>query len=283
MQIAVDLVEPVSEFFKNKPYSMKNKLSLDEEKMLWIQCYCWFYKFLSDEQKKLFISLLDSFVKEMAFVGIGISITDEIKIAIGGWAVFLVLNRPLGTNWYRHIESISIFSGKTLSPKGTLGLIKDGSHYCQIHFAWENIRDSATKATVNDNTILHEFAHSLDQINRNMDGFPEVLLSVEEQDEWKKIFCPNFIHSKTKRHRKKLWDFFELGNWNEFDPYDSSCVDVGELFAVSTEMFFECPRKLQKITPEIYNCLMKLYRCNPIIDFPKEKKGIKNLVSSIIE
>jgi len=250
---------------------MEAESNLDKDKMLWIQCYCWFYRFLSDKQKKLFLTLIDKFIKNTPFVGVGIQITNEMKIAIAGWAVFLVLNRPLGINWYRHVEAILIYPGKRLNPESTLAQITAASHYCLIHFAWEDIRDSATIAADKNNTILHEFAHSLDQFNRDMDGFPEALLSVNEQEEWKKVFHPDFIFSKSDRLGKKLWEIFELGNWNEFTPDDTSCVDVSELFAVSTEMFFEHPQELHKRAPEIYDCLMKLYRYNPIIDFPKKE------------
>lgn len=251
---------------------MNDESPLNENKMLWIQCYCWFYDLLSNKQRKKFVALLNKFIGEMKFVGIGIEITDEIKIAVGGWAVLLVLNRPLGTNWYRHIERVSIYPGGTLKSENVLGLLADGGHYCQIHLAWEDVRNSATKATDNRNTILHEFAHALDHINRKVNGHPSMLLSEEELAKWKNIFCPEFIHSRTNKQREKLWKYFGLGAWNDFDPDDSSCVDVAELFAISTEMFYESPLELQKITPEIYDCLMSLYRFNAAVEIPKKQK-----------
>lgn len=240
--------------------------------MMWIQCYCWFYEFLSSKQRQLFIVLLDEFIKDMNFVGVGVEITEEIQIAVGGWAVFLVLNRPLGIHWYRGVERISIYPGNTLKTGDTLGLLADGYHYCQIHLAWEDVRDSATKATDNSNTILHEFAHALDHLDRVIDGHPTILLSEDEVNEWKRVFSADYIHAKTQKERDKLWKYFGLGAWNGFDPEDASCVDIGELFAVSTEMFFECPIELQNMAPEIYDCLMSLYRLNPIKEFPKKQK-----------
>jgi len=217
----------------------------------------------------------------MNFVGVGVEITEEVKIAVGGWAVFLVLNRPLGIHWYRGIERISIYPGNTLESEDALGQLADGYHYCQIHLAWEDVRDSSTKATDNRNTILHEFAHALDHLDRVIDGHPRILLSADEQNEWKRVFSADYIHSKSNKERHKLWAFFGLGAWNEFDPEDSSCVDTGELFAVSTEMFFECPKELQNMVPEIYDCLMMLYRCNPIKEFPKKQKLINYLDATL--
>ncbi len=243
--------------------------------MPWIQCYCWFYEFLNNEQKERFSRLLDQFVNEIDFVGIGIEITEEMKIAVGGWAVLLVLNRPLATNWYNSVERISIYPGKEIESRDAIGFVLDGSHYCQIHLAWEDIRDSSTVATENRNTILHEFAHCLDHSDRNINGRPTLLINGEDIDDWDRVFSREYIHNRTEIERKKIWDCFGLGAWNEYSSTDSTCVDVGELYAIATEMFFESPNELNKEAPEIYDCLAKLYRFNPMRDFPKKGKITK--------
>jgi len=68
------------------------------------------------------------------------------------------------------------------------------------------------------------------------------------------------------------------------DPDDSSCVDVGELFAVSTEMFYESPSEFHRMAPEIYDCLMKLYRFNTMVEIPKKQKitNIKDTLSMLL-
>ncbi len=200
--------------------------------MPWIQCYCWFYEFLNNEQKERFSRLLDQFVNEIDFVGIGIEITEEMKIAVGGWAVLLVLNRPLATNWYNSVERISIYPGKEIESRDAIGFVLDGSHYCQIHLAWEDIRDSSTVATENRNTILHEFAHCLDHSDRNINGRPTLLINGEDIDDWDRVFSREYIHNRTEIERKKIWDCFGLGAWNEYSSTDSTCVDVGELYAI---------------------------------------------------
>ncbi|MBT8439640.1 MAG: zinc-dependent peptidase [Gammaproteobacteria bacterium] len=244
----------------------------DNESTKWIQRYCWFYEFLSKENQQEFRNLLEVFLKDANFTGVGIEITREIRIAVGGWAVFLVLNRPLAISWYRHIERISIYPGDSLKTGDSLGQMIDGSHYCQIHLAWDEVRESSTKATVSRNTILHEFAHSLDNLDRNIDGHPRLLLSRDEYSRWEDVFCEDYIHNRHDSDRNRLWKFFGLGAWNEFDANDPSCVDVGALFAVSTEMFFECPSQLLDHAPEIYECLNMLYKFDPIKDFPKKPK-----------
>ena len=238
--------------------------------MIWIQCYCWFYELLTPSKKTLFLKLLDEFISEVKFVGIEIEITDEIKIAVGGWAVLLILNRPLGLHWYKNIERVSIYKGSTLKSGNALGQLANGFHYCQVHLAWKDVKDSATKASDDNNTIIHEFAHVLDQINRDLNANLSGLLTKEESDEWDKVFCHDYLHSKPDKLRTKLWKYFGLGAWNEYDPDDPSCVDLAELFAVSSEKYYETPFKLNEMAPDIYNCLLTLYRFNPLEEIPKK-------------
>ena len=116
---------------------------------------------------------------------------------------------------------------------------------------------------------MHEFAHVLDYIDRCIDGHPTVLFTTVEQKQWKNVFTRQYVHSQPWYKRKRLWNFFGLGRWNAYDRHDDSCVDVGELFAVLTEFFFECPEKLIRYSAEIYQCLIQLYGINPIADIPK--------------
>jgi len=239
--------------------------------MIWVDRYCWFYPGLSLTQQHKFQTLLIAYLSETKFEGVGIKVTSEMKVAIGGWAVLLVLNLPLNITWYNQVERISIYPGSTIDSNKTLGQVLDGIYYCYIEFAWEEIKKSSTRPEDNGNTILHEFAHALDSIDRSIDGQPNALISSEKKDIWSKIFCQEYIHKQPLSKQKKLWNFFELGRWNKFDPNDSSCVSVHELFAVSTEFFFEKPSELLKQTPEIYGCLKYLYKLDPINELPKEK------------
>lgn len=241
----------------------------DHETLKWINCYCWFYKHISRPKQAQFITLLNTFINETRFEGVGLEVTYEMKVAIGGWAVFLVLNSPINIAWYNRVALISIYAGSTVNKKA-IGQMLDGSHYCQIELAWDDVRDSSTKASINRNTILHEFAHALDHIDRYVDGVPTPLLTADERQQWKTIFTPQYVHSRPWYSRKRLWNFFALEAWNEYDSNDSSCVNVAELFAVSTEFFFECPSKLLRYCPEIYQCLKKLYGIDPVICLPKK-------------
>ena len=80
--------------------------TLSEEHQKWIDCYCWFYPRLEQSDRIVFNDLLLRFLNEITFNGKGIEITDEHKIAIGGWATLLILRRPLGFHWFSTIESV---------------------------------------------------------------------------------------------------------------------------------------------------------------------------------
>jgi len=261
--------------------NLNKTLISESEMMIWVDCYCWFYRYLSLAQQHTFKELLLTFISDTKFEGVGIEITNEMKIAIGGWAVLLVINLPLNITWYKQIERISIYQGKSLNSGKALGQLVDGVYYCHLQFAWEEVKNSSTMATVNSNTILHEFAHALDSIDRSIDGKPNILISKEKQEAWNNAFSREYIHNQPWYQHKKLWNFFKLERWNKFDPADSSCVDVAEVFSVATEFFFEKPEKLLKHSPKIYKCLKSLYRFDPVKDFPKEQTK-RNLFKSLL-
>ena len=220
--------------------------------MQWVQCYCWFYEYLSNEKKLLFISLLDEFINSKKFEGIGIELTDEIKVSIGGWAVLLVLNMPLGINLFRHVDVIFVYPGNHINREDTLGLIKCISYYCEIHLAWGCIRDVDTKKTHEGNSILHEFSHALDFIDRHFNGVPSTLLPKKSLYSWNKVFYGKFFQSMSKEQGEILWQYFELDNWNEFEKDNLSESGVAELFSVSTEKYFENPLERRRYSPNIY-------------------------------
>ena len=190
--------------------------------------YYWFHQYLGETDRQAFETLLAKFLTNANFVGEDIEITDEIKVAVGGWAVLLILNRPLGLSWYSNIERVSIHSGSSVSADA-LGLMAGGYNYCQVHLAWDDIRDSATKATDESNTILHEFAHVLDHYDRSVDGAPSLLLSADEQKKWKSTFHPEYILGRSQDEVAHLWEFFGLGAWSKGNPNDYSSIKMGEL------------------------------------------------------
>ncbi len=232
----------------------------------WIDCYCWFYRYLRESDRTAFNGLLHKFLDSANFVGVGIEITDEIRVAVGGWAVLLVLNRPLGLSWYSNVERISIYAGSRVSDRA-LAEMTSGYFYTQVRLAWDDVRDSATKATEEDNSILHEFAHVLDHGDRKVNGIPSLLLTKQEKEMWQETFQPKYILNRSPAEVAKLWKLFGLGAWSPENPDDYTSINMGELFAVATEMFFESPAKLHRAVPELYDNMVMLYRINPGKEF----------------
>lgn len=240
----------------------------------WIQCYCWFYSLLTASKKQRFLSLLEEFISEMKFVGVGIELSLEIKIAVGGWAVLLILSNPMGLFWYRHIERISIYPGKVLRHnlrhKKVLGTMAGGSHYCQINLAWDEVREFSTKSSVNRNTIIHEFAHALDYTNRVTNGMPSLLIPNEYHEQWKSIFSEQYRRSNLCKHNHGRWKCF--GRY--YKSVSDLCeYDIAEMFSYSSELFFEHPKALNNISPEIYQCLKVLYEIDPMQDLAKRNQN----------
>lgn len=102
------------------------------------------------------------------------------------------------------------------------------------------------------NVVLHEFAHKLDMLNGDANGFPPLHRGMSTAD-WSRDFSAAY---------EKLCAQVEAGEDTVIDPYAST--NPAEFFAVTTEMFFEVPDLLTDTAPGIYSQLQHFYRQNPL-------------------
>jgi Mlc titration factor MtfA (ptsG expression regulator) len=98
------------------------------------------------------------------------------------------------------------------------------------------------------NVVYHEFAHKLDMLDGAIDGVPP-LADEREYRRWVDV-CT--------RELERLRDAVEQGTPTLLDPY--GLTDVGEFFAVVTEVFFDRALELEQEHPELYDVLRKFYR-----------------------
>jgi Mlc titration factor MtfA (ptsG expression regulator) len=217
--------------------------------------------------------MVSAFLEEMKFQGVNVAVTDEMRVTVAGWAVRMALNAIVGLHLFKHIELIKIYDAVSVDEEAR-GRVQSGHFYCHIQLAWKAIQ-SDIKTLADRSLIIHEFAHALDLIDREMDGDASLLMIDESgrkewDDNFKSVFCANYIlgRSSVKKVRK-VWDYFGLGRWRKFNPSDMNCVKVSELFAVSSERFFMSPHSLNQICPEIYQLLALLYRQDTLRTVPK--------------
>ncbi len=217
---------------------------------------CYFYSQYNYLVKRWFHQVLERFLVEIKFLGHGIDITNEIKITIGAWAVRVILKLPFGAYYYSHISVINIYPGDEL-PSGNIGEMVDGVFYCHVNLAWSDVQESIREKKSKSSTIIHEFVHALDQKDRITNGVPSLIIPFDQIEEWQSIFNAKYFieHSKIK----KIWNYFGLFRWSVYKAGDPSCVDVSEVLSVASEKYFEDPKKLNRIVPEVYEQLNKTF------------------------
>lgn len=102
------------------------------------------------------------------------------------------------------------------------------------------------------NVVLHEFAHKLDMLNGDANGFPPLHRGMDAAA-WARDFGAAF---------DDLCARVDAGEDTAVDPY--ATTDPAEFFAVLTEVFFETPGVLNSDYPAVYEQMRQFYRQDPL-------------------
>jgi MtfA peptidase len=203
------------------------------------------------------------FLAEKHFEGCGgLELTDEIRVTIAAQACLLLLHRD--TDYYPNLHSILVYPTEYTEtaeryvggglweegPQDRLG--HTGQQLRALVLAWDAARHGARDPSDGQNVVLHEFAHQLDFENRSADGTPE-LGTHAEYLAWARVMGSEF---------EALRQAESMGIPTLLDQYGAT--NPTEFFAVATEAFFERPRALQSMHPELYSELRKFFRQDPI-------------------
>jgi Mlc titration factor MtfA (ptsG expression regulator) len=116
-----------------------------------------------------------------------------------------------------------------------------------------SLADVATSGQTDGvNVVLHEFAHKLDMLNGDANGFPPLHRGMDAAA-WAHDFSAAY---------EDLCARVDAGEDTPIDPY--ATYDPAEFFAVLTEVFFETPQLLHAKYPAIYRQLQLFYRQHPL-------------------
>jgi hypothetical protein len=103
------------------------------------------------------------------------------------------------------------------------------------------------------NVVLHEFAHKLDMLNGDANGFPPLHRGMDAAG-WARDFTAAY---------EDLCARVDANEDTVIDPY--ATTDPAEFFAVLTEVFFETPQLLHTEYPAVYRQLQQFYRQHPLV------------------
>ncbi len=205
--------------------------------------------------------LINAFIAEKKFLGCaGQGIDDEVRLLIAAQACLLVLNRELG--FFDELETILVYPSSFLVDEeyaDTTGVVTSARHELlgqawdahQIVLSWEDVLEDATAGHPEQNVVLHEFAHQLDQAGGPADGAPP-LRNRSQYTRWSAVLQAAY---------ETLCEQIERGAVPFMDEYGAS--DPAEFFAVATETFFIDAPHLQRTQPALYHELEVLYGVDP--------------------
>ncbi len=195
--------------------------------------------------------------KQISAAG-GLELTDEMRLGIAIQACILILG--LGLDSYAGWVEIIVYPDEFVPRhefRNEHGLIEtDDSSYsgqawlqgpvilswADVEYAW--VGDGA-------NVVIHEFAHKLDMLNGDANGFPPLHSGMSRED-WSKAFREAYDDLSGRVDR---------GQPSEIDPY--AAESPAEFFAVLSEAFFETPELVKEAYAAVYQQLALFYRQDP--------------------
>jgi Mlc titration factor MtfA (ptsG expression regulator) len=204
--------------------------------------------------------LVNVFLAEKEFVGCsGLAVTRPMQLAIAAQACLLVLGRD--EHVYDALHSVLVYPSQFVVQDqwhDEHGVVTDEERILagqawdvsRILLSWEDVTSRGSGAEAY-NVVLHEFAHYLDHEAGGMDGAP-LLGGRDAHQRWAATLQAEFDALRAAVDR---------GEDTLLDPY--AAEDEAEFFAVVTEAFFEAPRELSRLHPELYARLREYYRLDP--------------------
>lgn len=219
------------------------------------------YDCLTPEEQSRLRDLLYIFISEKNWEGCGgLTLTDEIKVAIAGQASLLILN--LEREIYPNVESILVYPAAffakqpSIAPDGVVneaprGLLGEAWSTGPVIVSWADAHEGGINPTDGRNVVYHEFAHKLDMRDGSADGVPRLAEDVQYET-WARVMSAEYADLvKRAEHRQK----------SLLDSYGA--VNAGEFFAVATECFFEKSVRLRETHGDLYEILSGFYRQDP--------------------
>lgn len=220
------------------------------------------YGRLSSEDKAELRRHILIFMCEKRFEGCrGLKITDEIKVTIAAQACVLLLHRE--TDYYPGLSTILVYprafvirrpehvGGGVMSeePRELLG---ESWHRGPVILSWDDVKHDTADVNDGHNVVFHEFAHQIESSGGKGDD-TIVLKNSSSYIAWARVLERDY--EKLRQAAAQRQPTF-LNQYGATNP--------AEFFAVVTEFFFEKPKELKEIHPQLYDELRQFYQQDPV-------------------
>jgi len=120
-----------------------------------------------------------------------------------------------------------------------------------LMLSWTDVRDAGESADWAYNVVIHEFAHKLDMLNGDANGFPPLHPGMD-REAWPRAFGAAYDDFCRRVAR---------GEPSAIDAY--AAEHPSEFFAVLSEAFFETPAAVRAEYRDVYRQLAAFYRQDP--------------------
>lgn len=217
---------------------------------------------LSHTEQHRLRELASQFLRVKAFSGASdLVLDDSQRILIAAQACLLILELDL--DYYDGWHEVIVYPETFVVRRETFdsaGLVSEAEQALggeawrrgPVILSWADARPGAYPHGEGSNVILHEFAHKLDMLNGAANGMPPLHKEMSRET-WTSVFQQAY-----DKLQQKLAD----QQHSMIDPY--AAESPAEFFAVTTELFFENPRRLLQIYPDLYAQLRLFYRQDPL-------------------
>ena len=225
-----------------------------------------FVRALSDAERNRLREWVILFLHEKSITGAGgLAVRDEMRISIAAQACMLILNLDL--DFYRGWVEVIVYPGEFvaeydyLDEAGVAHHVEEpmtGESWLEgpVILSWEDAGSSGDGSGYN--VVIHEFAHKLDMLNGDANGYPPLHPGMDRA-RWVQAFGAAYEDFRGRVERREP---------SAIDPY--AAEDPAEFFAVLSEAFFETPRAVLGEYGEVYRQLAAFYRQDPAARLPAE-------------
>ena len=218
-----------------------------------------FTRALSESELDRLHDLVVLFLHEKAVHGAGgMAVRDEVRIAIAVQACILILE--LGLDYYRGWVEVIVYPDEFVAEYDYMDEAGVTHHVEEamsgeswergpVVVSWADVQEAGTGQGYN--VVIHEFAHKLDMLNGEPNGFPPLHAGMQ-RSAWAAAFTAAY-----EDFCRKVDSGFDVG----IDEY--AAENPAEFFAVISEAFFESPATVAGSYPDVYAQLAGFYRQDP--------------------
>lgn len=218
-----------------------------------------FVRCLSDDERQRLRDLVRLFLatKSITAAG-GLVLDDDMRLAIAVQASILVLE--LGIEAYDGWVEVIVYPDEFFPEQtwtdeagvvhtGRVGRLGEAWLRGPVVLSWADVERGGADDGMN--VVIHEFAHKLDMLNGEANGFPPLHRGMSRQA-WREAFEDAFRDHRIRVRRREN---------TAIDPYAAEAP--AEFFSVVSEVFFELPEVLREVYPDVYEQLRQFYRQDP--------------------